>query len=447
MAAKTDYSLLDEPLLTVRSTDRKDRRQVNLPQLLSELPQEGMVGDFPRVTAHQRQAVHAFLVQLAVMALHRAGETAIEQSTERWRRMLVELADGEESAFALVVPDLSKPAFFQPPVPEGELKGWKTLESADALDILITAKSHDVKAHRASRAGPETWIFSLLTLQTMQGVLGAGNYGVVRMNSGFGNRPQVGLMPNLAFGARFARDVRLALDHREGLVGTDNLYPSVNGKTLLWLEPWDGKHSLALSECDPFFLEVCRRVRFTSRGDTLRCQSKSTKVWRVAAKAYRGAVGDLWTPVKDDGSALTVSASGFNYQRLQRLLTKQGFSPSAAQQVQTRDPEEILFVARALVRGQGKTEGFHERILHVPASMREHLRMPARLGRITQLWVEHAATVRTEVLKPALLHLVQGGPEKLDYRDKRIDPDLERFEAYVDARFFDALFAAVDHAG
>ncbi len=77
------------------------------------------------VQAHQQHPVHAFLVQLAALALARADEARIAHGEAAWRALLLEAAraDGAGAeAFTLVVEDLGKPAFLQPPVPEGRSK-------------------------------------------------------------------------------------------------------------------------------------------------------------------------------------------------------------------------------------------------------------------------------------------------------------------------------------
>ena len=78
----------------------------------------------------------------------------------------------------------------------------------DALDYIVTAKNHDLKAARIERSSVEQWFYALIALQTMEGFLGRGNYGISRMNSGFGSRPLVGLAPAAAF-AGFPRDVEI----------------------------------------------------------------------------------------------------------------------------------------------------------------------------------------------------------------------------------------------
>ena len=61
--------------------------------------------------------------------------------------------------------------------------------------MLVTAKNHDLKSSIAAQANVDDWIFALVTLQTMEGFGGVGNYGIARMNSGFGNRPAFSLAP------------------------------------------------------------------------------------------------------------------------------------------------------------------------------------------------------------------------------------------------------------
>ena len=61
--------------------------------------------------------------------------------------------------------------------------------------MLVTSKNHDLKSAVAVQAGVDDWIFALITLQTMEGFGGAGNYGISRMNGGLGSRPAFSLVP------------------------------------------------------------------------------------------------------------------------------------------------------------------------------------------------------------------------------------------------------------
>ncbi|MEL6546896.1 MAG: type I-E CRISPR-associated protein Cse1/CasA, partial [Myxococcota bacterium] len=414
MRVSDRFSLLDERLITIRAPGRRERQQVTLPELLSLLAQDGAVGDFPYLRAHQRHPWHSFLVQLAAIALHRANESGAEHSAERWRAMLLDSADGMASAFALVEPDLAKPAFLQPPVPEGTLAKWKRIETADALDILVTAKSHDVKAQRVIDASLETWMFALLSLQTMQGFLGAGNYGIARMNGGFASRPEVGLASSLTPSVRFRRDVRVLLDSRDAVTHKFGYSPK-GGHALLWLLPWDGASALPLSECDAHFIEICRRIRFSEHSNVLQCEYKSTESARLEAKSRNGVVGDPWIPVDASGEkALTVSAKGLDYVLTQSLLWGSAYERPPALVVRQDD---CFFIGRVLVRGQGKTEGFHERVLRIPPKVRSFLQRPddtSILARISKDWLKHTSTLKLKVLKPALLTHERVPPHRAD---------------------------------
>ena len=199
------YSLLDDELISVQL--REGRALCSLPALLAHLAQDTVV-ELPGLQAHQEHPFYALLVQLGAMALHREGLDKAPTEAADWRPLLLDLSDGEESAWALVEADLSKPAFLQPPIPEGNLAVLKNkLDTPDTLDLLVTAKNHDLKAARAVQATPERWLYALVSCQTMQGFSGRDNYGVARMNSGFGNRPVVALLPDVSWGARFQADL------------------------------------------------------------------------------------------------------------------------------------------------------------------------------------------------------------------------------------------------
>ena len=269
------------------------------------------------------------------------------------------------------------PAFLQPPVPEGRLEGFRTLvDSPDELDVLITSKNHDVKIDRIDRPSVEHWIFALLTLQTMQGFLGRGNYGIARMNGGFASRPGVASAPGLRHAERFRRDVAVWLDARPGLVESYG-YTAAGGHALLWLLPWDGRSSRSLQECDPFFLEICRRVRLHQQVDgTILASARPSDAAALAAKELHGDTGDVWTPVRVEANgtaALTVGPHGFSYSLMTDLLLPSDYRRKVALTFREEDGKEPLVVAQVLVRGQGKTDGYRERIVPIPAPVRRRL--------------------------------------------------------------------------
>jgi CRISPR system Cascade subunit CasA len=445
------YNLLDEPFLGAED-DAGVRVTVTLSGLLGRLSQ-GVPTSLTAVQAHQQHAVHAFLVQLAALALARAGETELAHDEARWRELLVACAKEDGSgpeAFALVVEGLAKPAFLQPPVPEGTLdvlQNEHTRPSAE-LDVLVTSKNHDVKVDRLGRPSLEHWILALITLQTMQGFLGAGNYGVARMNGGFASRPCVAFAADFGVATRFRRDLLALLEHRAALQERF-AFGSRGHLGLVWCAPWDGTTSLTPPALDPFFIEICRRVRLSRSSDSAIAAHRGTSaVPRIDAKDARGNLGDAWTPVaRKDGKALTLPEAGFTYDRVQELLLADDWQHGAAGRPAGSDR---LWLGQVLVRGQGTTGGYHERWVPVPERASSFLSRPERrsvLAARAQGWVGRAETVRRKILRPALLILMQGGPEKdLKFDDKRADGYLRTLDLAIDVEFFPLLFEHVEES-
>lgn len=445
------WDLLNERLIRVRLVDGATER-MTLPEVLASLTSDDRIVGFPGLRHHQRHAWHAFLVQLSAMALQRSGGRSPPLRPEEWTQMLLGLAQGEPTAFTLVVPDDSHPAFFQPPVPAGERRKLRPAGDApDALDILLTSKNHDLKAKRIGSAEADHWMYVLLTVQTMDGYLGHGKYGISRMNGGLGSRAAVTLLPGLAWGQRVRRDLGVLLAGRDRLV-QDFGFRSSGGHALLWLLPWDGtaESKVPLAECDPFFLEVCRRIRLVEQGGVVAALGAATDAPRVEDGDRKGVVGDPWIPVDrttDPVKALTVSESGFDYGKTHELLLGGAFEQSMAQQVAPADPDELVFHAEALARGRGKTGGYHVRQVPIPARVRRTLRSSE--GRETLLklgrqWIGLAGMVRNKVLKPAVLAYLQGGPDELNFKDDRHEFWVSAFDRQVDSVYFDHLFEATD---
>lgn len=443
--------LLDDPLIRVRTGDRTLER-LDLPAILAGLG-AGAIADFPALRPHQFHAWHAFLVQLAALALTGAGQESTRGDPAWWRARLLDLGGGRPGPWCLVEPDLAQPAFLQPPVPERSLEGFQPpVRYPDDLDMLVTAKNHDVKRSQIYRSEPEHWIFALLTLQTMDGYPGRDNYGIARMNGGQSNRPAVSLAPGLDWPSRFNHDLAALLADRDRLLQAGYGYRAAGGRSLLWLEPWDGLTSLPVSDCDPFFIEICRRVRLEGEGERLVARCKPTKCQRLDAKALNGDTGDAWTPTTQDGDkvkSLTVDASGFSYDRASRLLLEDGYRGGAAQRRIPEVGDEAWFLAWALTRGQGKTEGMHDRMVPLPSRVRARLGTAEGRQGLASLARRRVLTVKDvakSVLRPALLALMQEGKERLDFKDRRPEPWLRRLDAAVDRIFFDRLWEDADRA-
>ena len=437
------YCLLDEPLISARLAADGQRLKYSLPGLLAALT-EDCLRDFPALRPHQRHPWHAFLVQLAAMALHRTGHTSPFTDEATWKAALLALTpdDPDGAAWCLVSPP-ERPALLQAPIPDNTVSQWKNrLQHADELDMLVTSKNHDLKAARMGRCDPEDWLLALISLQTQEGFLGAGNYGISRMNGGFASRPAIGAAPPGGWGRRWARDTARLLDNRAEIVTSMGLSDQ-GGIGLVWLLPWTGTTSLAFAALDPFYIEICRRVRLTQSKDGILAVTTGSQAARIEAKSRNGITGDAWMPVEPGaGKALTITARGFDYRLSAEILFGQKYRPSIAQILTALDGKEgIQMLAQGVTRGRGKTEGYHERRIPISPRARQFLiqKKTDVLARIAEERVHAIGKIRG-VLWSALAALFDNGAPKDKFSDSaksKADLYTKLFERHEDARFFD----------
>lgn len=448
------HSLLTDDLIRVRLTNGGQVR-LSLPELYERLAADE-VESFPALRPHQRHPWHALLCQLGAIACRRAELKAPPGDAAGWSAILTALTPAHPAGepWWLVAPP-DKPAFLQAPV--GPLEALKPIATPDELDMLVTAKNHDLKAARIGRAEPDDWLFALVTLQTSEGYLGAGNFGISRMNGGFANRPGIGVAPPGGPGRHVMRDIGRLIALQEDVLESYSDYEP-DGPALLWLEPWDGTSSRPLPGLHPYYVEICRRVRLVSQGGTLSGRVGNSKTARIAmSKDEGGVTGDPWTPIVSDGSAakaLSIEGRGFNYRRLAEIMTGDGgrIRPAPLQQLgDDEDGDGWSLLCRALARGQGRTEGYHERRVAIPRRILRRIRrgeLP-EIGLLSRLRIEQASAVRG-ALRFGLMMLFQNGPETFDTRDpwssRRADRLLERFQAEVDRDFFELLFEEAGEA-
>ncbi len=186
-------NLLVDPIFRVRTS--KGIGKHDLPGLMALLG-EDKVESLPGLQRHQEDAFHVFLCYLAGAVMARFGASDPRQDADQWREGIRDLTRQEgctdDSAWTLVVEDPTKPAFMQPPAPDKATfeRDYKPKTATpDALDVMQTAKNHDVKTTRASPTDQEAWLYALISLQTTIGYMGSKTYGISRMNSGSGSRP------------------------------------------------------------------------------------------------------------------------------------------------------------------------------------------------------------------------------------------------------------------
>ncbi|MCA8929419.1 MAG: type I-E CRISPR-associated protein Cse1/CasA [Alphaproteobacteria bacterium] len=446
------HDLLTCPFVPIERSDGRD--SVSLPQLYAELVAD-RIEAFPGLGAHQAQAWYQFLAQVGALALLRADwDGAPPGDAETWRTLLAGLTpDCADTAWSLVVADPTRPALLQPPTQVFDR--FKPLaETPDGIDLPVTAKNHDRKQAVAIGNAPHHWLYALVTLQTQQGYSGRGGFGVARMNGGLSARVLVDRRQSRRWGPRVGRAIAMLLQRRVevfergdyGVFANDN-----EGLALAWLVPWDAEQPLGTRALDPYFVEICRRIRLTADAEgRIAALGRPSEKARVDAAAFSGNLGDPWVPVEPgNGKALTVSANGFDYRLAHRILLASDFqAPLALKDLPgERDRDSEIHMA-VLVRGQGKTEGLHERVIKLPSRIAAALSPEDEddeddtdrltLRQVSKHMVEQAGDAR-RVLRQAMIVYWQG-PEQPDFQSKCADPVTQRLDRHLDERFFDVLF-------
>ena len=441
-------NLLTDPLIQIR---RKDGEKCfrSIPEIYQELKEDNIVS-FLGLQPHQRHAWHAFLAQLGVVALTASGQSEIPKTSKNWYQLLSNLTNLDypnEEPWQLVVDDFELPAFMQCPIPDRDAK-LKQISTPDDIDILVKSKNHDVKQSIAVQNSNEDWIFALISLQTMSGFLGSGNYGISRMNGGFSSRPCLGLMPADGYvGAHIFSDIKRMLIYREKLLDDySEYYQPENGLALLWVQPWDGAEQLSLRQLDPFFIEICRRIRLCSDDNKITARTMSSKSTRVFAKEANGNLGDFWTPVQiDENKAYSITSAGFRYNQLVRILFEKKYLLPPSMQIEGNTSSKWRFIARGVAGGQGKTEGYHERkdIAFTRETTHALMRSKGRdlLAEISKCQIAEISEV-AKALKLAINVYASGGKEAAEFSKsdrEKAGPYIRRFDEFADSLFFSYL--------
>ena len=440
------YNLLTEPLIRYK-TIPGDVVAAILPQVYAALVADD-VASFPALRPHQRHAWHAFLVQLGAMALHRAGKDGSDLPTDagEWDAMIRDLTPDwpDDEPWQLVVEDITQPAFMQPPASskdkEGDFKS--AVVTPDELDILVTSKNHDLKAAMAAESSPDDWVFALVSLQTMEGYGGARNYGISRMPSGYGNRSAFSLTPSPNPSIHFRHDIKTSLKQRDLLLNEYDF--SDTGISVVWTIPWDGRKAekLAITDLDPFYIEVCRRVRLYAKAGAISSVRANSDDRRITD--YKGLMGDLWMPVGNNSNPrgtppAFLGPRRFNYDRVAQGLTSPDWKRPSLLDSSNISGDSYLF-ARGMVRGEGGTNGYHERI--VPLRQRT-LQVfgtpqgPSLLGDLSRERIDQAAIVQ-RALRYGIAVFASGGSDEgtSEEQRSRARPWADKLNVIIDETFF-----------
>ena len=457
--------LLTEPLIRVQGSSGQVE-PLSLPQLLARLA-GGEALDFPMLRPHQQPAWHAFLVQLAYLALEPAqviestANIAVPTDAETWERLLRALTPGhaDDAPWCVVVDDWQQPAFLQSPCGPGAQSDYRrVLASAQEIDLLITSKNHDEKVGKMARIGgadADLVVFALVSLQGFAAYLGAGNFNTMRMNGGFASRAQFRMVFKRGSGPEFLRDLHVLLARTDRL-WVDALEAGI-GMTaqlhrLLWLPAW-GDSALSLDSAHPLCLEVCRRIRLRLAGNMLQALTASSKTARVDAKLRNGVMLDPWLPIVKEGmgKALTAMPGSFGYRLLSPVLfdAKRFKLPVLAMPCAEVDHDSAgVLVMQVLVGGSGRTDGLLRREIPVRRrALRKFSDAPAELALRAGRFIEIASAMQGKVLRAAMLQFVDGTDDP-DWKNgdfaKYVQRWTEQFDQLVDEVFYEDLFATVD---
>lgn len=444
-------NLLTDEVLTITARDNDAREAVSLPSLLARMAC-GEVAGFPAMRPHQRPAWHMFLVQLGALAMWTTRQKDLPTQPDAWAEALRALTPdhADDAPWRLVGPEATKPAFMQPPVPHVDSTGkglkWSPVETPDALDLLITSRNHDLKATIAKDAATEDWIFALVSLQTSEGYNGSGKYGIARMNGGASSRPMLRLAPAgerdmaIDHSASWARDVRLMLKDR---TESGAAIGKAGGEALLWCLAWPEGAQLEIRKLDPWFIEVCRRVRLSQVGSQLTARSSTSRRERINGKAFKGNVGDPWAPVELRGrKSLTLSGRSFTYELLHKLLYSGDWQVPLLAQASADDPNDLVLVAEALSRGNSKTEGFKSRVVPVPRSVRR-LFSSDTARELAKAQMEEIEGVNEALKYAVALGAAHGVRENVLKHYRYAKPATERLDDAADRLFFPSLWERV----
>lgn len=417
-------NLLDDPVFTVETSTGHE--VCSLPRIYALLCDD-VVESFAKLQAHQKQAWHCFLAQLGAIATENRD---LPETEAGWREALAALTVPE--AWNLYTEDLSKPAFMQPPVPEGTLDGWKEIHPTE-YDVPVLSKSHALKMRRLHMPTDEHWLYLLVNVQTT-GFYSPGGRRTVRMNGSYGSRPFFGLTPSLRLGPWIMHDIKVLHTHLDGIEEKYGFKREI--PPLLWIRSWSGNGSLDLARLHPLFIDCPRRIR---KGEVW--MKKSTGAERITGDV-KGQTGDPWAPVNiSENKVLNPSRRDFEYRRLRDII----FGDTYERPISFAEATKGYIVCRAVTGEQGGRVNDLQRI--IPFSNRR--RGWDKIEKESRRRVQKAETAES-IFSHALGWLLcedadegtsSGIPDAMMAARNR---QINALHTRIDQRFFDRLFEAPD---
>ncbi|RME48231.1 MAG: hypothetical protein D6791_03855 [Chloroflexi bacterium] len=449
-------NLLTDPLIPV--TTAEGLGFVSLPELLAGLGDD-TVYRIEGLQRHQEDAFHVFLCYLAGAILARDGNWNPVRDANFWRDGMRALA-GEtgDDAWSLVVDDLTRPGFMQPPqeAPCAQFSSWSGMTCCpDALDSTELAKNHDVKASRASNAKPFEWLYALVSANFNAGYSKGGRDGFYfpSIKAQKNRIGRVYVYPS--FSDNFSTTWKFITGHLQKWA-QERIAEGVfrkEGQVLTWLKAWD-QHPLTATELDPFFIETNRMIRLTlETGERISAYYRPTRNAPLAAQAkLQGKLPDPFVPIDTETSqAISSGKARWPVDRLRAIVFQDGVRTALLDEA-FRAPEGkrgLYIVCASLARSRTGTEGYIVTRLRVaPRTIRIFQNRTQRdaLGQLATRALDASGRMRRQVLFPALSQLLQasGARETRELRKSEeawVRSWTQRYDFMWSDRYFEWLLS------
>jgi len=427
-------SLIDERYFTIKySFGKKVEKVLNLPELLYALCQNEPFS-LRKLQAHQQHGVYSFLANLMALCLDQEidieDESVISVDVLRnktvadWKKLLIGLTDGHQTAFDFVVEDVSKPAFFQP-ITKLQLTGDADLikkknparETPDNFSITHDKQDFDIKRNRNDKKDIELWIYALIVMQTCCNYGGRTWNKSIKTASGYKMRICASFVDKPFLTSRIQRDVPLLLASRAALVKS---YGYTSKFKLLWLLERTESSQIELQDCHPLFIECVRIHRLTQTEAGINVFGIGNKFDFIKnTKDYRGVVGDFWLPIKRFNSkkeeeisafSLREDGSGFDYKQTTAIMLGSEIeTPAVALKNEKKSFKQGFLLLEGIGGGVGKTSGFHKKYLVMTKGMlsrlskaSEDLQLAEALQALTTKFFGYIDLVWRNLVKDAL---------------------------------------------
>lgn len=468
------HDLLHEPLFAVHRSppgrpDLGQATRITLPQAVAHLI-TGTDIEFDRLPVEMAGSWWRFLGRLGAGALHEWGADVEHVRLEDPAEVATRLADTWERlaprpAWHLWVLDPHQPAFEQPPLPAGGENPYQAAAISD-LTLALGGKNHERKTLAVQALAPDAVAYHLVALQGGAIYGGVGRYGSQLMGSKSGagsGTPFVGVWIGGSSSRSYQYEVGVFLEYWPRIVHEHQL----RGDTwALWTLPWDGASALPSQALSPAFLPLGRRLRLgppSADGEYRSLWVAQSSCDRVRDHTGGGDLGDPWLALvpnpkakKGDwaGSAMKVRgtmASGYGYAEVLRLLKGEGCVPApVAGSLARRWPapdatlppdhaaNRVWLRCEGVAYGQGKTEGFHARLLLLPSQVQVLLADPDRVDVVVAL-LQGGIREARQVLRNATRVYLTGAPTPKKGDDARVGRVIQRLDQQIDAVFLDHL--------